>query len=129
MTEEKRFTFTKAERLSLKRHVDFLFNEGKSFVSYPLRVVFCTADVPAPPVTVFISVPKKKLKRAVKRNRVKRQVREMYRLRKDKFAAVSSLFGKNYFIAFLYIDDKLHPTSEIAKSMDKIVHILEKKAC
>lgn len=72
-----RYTLAKEERLSWKRYIDLLFAEGKSFIAFPLRVVYLTADAgPAVPVSMLVSVSKKKFKRAVKRNQVKRQVRE-----------------------------------------------------
>lgn len=75
MTERK-YTLSKAERLSWKRYIDLLFEKGESFVAFPLRVVFLTLskeeELPAVS-SILISVSKKKFKRAVKRNLVKRQ--------------------------------------------------------
>lgn len=65
-----------------------LFGNGSSFVVYPFRVVYlispCPQGVPAVP-KILISVPKRRFKLAVKRNRLKRLVREAYRLEKTEF--------------------------------------------
>ena len=74
---ERGYTLSKAERLSWKRYIDLLFLRGQSFVAYPLRVVYLPVEETlSVPVSFLVSVPKKKFKRAVKLNLVKRQVRE-----------------------------------------------------
>ena len=83
--EERRYTFSKAERLCSKKLIERLFSGGnKSFPAFPLRVVYMplSADESEADVTILISVPKKRFKHAVKRNHVKRQVREAYRQNK-----------------------------------------------
>lgn len=81
---DRRYTLSKAERLSRKRDIDLLFAEGQSFIAYPLRVVYTVIEEQrSVPASILISVSKKKFKRAVKRNAVKRQIRESYRIRKQ----------------------------------------------
>ena len=77
------YTLGKKERLNSKTLIERLFLGGsKSFPAFPLRVVYMSVepveeDMAA--ASILISVPKKRFKRAVKRNLVKRQVREAYR--------------------------------------------------
>ena len=79
----RRYTLSKEERLSWKRYIDLLFEKGQSFVAFPLRVVYLAVEEETlAPVSILVSVPKKKFRRAVKRNLIKRQVREAYRVRK-----------------------------------------------
>jgi ribonuclease P protein component len=100
----KRATFPKSERLSWKRHIDRLFKEGKSFVSFPLRVIYLPVkkESVSVAVSVLVSVPKRKLRHAADRNFVKRRIRESYRLRKED--VVCPLAGKDgmLLLAFLY---------------------------
>ena len=71
----KRYTLSKEERLSWKRYIDLLFEKGQSFVAFPLRVVYLPMEEEMPARASFlVSVPKKRFKRAVKRNLIKRQV-------------------------------------------------------
>lgn len=76
-------TFRKEERLCSKRSIDDLFHNGSSFVLYPFRVVFNQPPVDSTSMTtlvkVLFSVPKRKIKKAVTRNRVKRKLRECFR--------------------------------------------------
>ncbi|TPE45124.1 ribonuclease P protein component [Pontibacter mangrovi] len=77
------YTFSKEEHLCSKRHISQLFAKGSSFNLYPLRFVYCTPqDLPPGQTQVLISVSKRYFKRAVDRNRLKRQMREAYRLNK-----------------------------------------------
>ncbi|MET4082895.1 ribonuclease P protein component [Pedobacter sp. UYP30] len=78
------YTFKKEERLCSKKHLDLLFKGGSSFLLYPFRISYLFVTVPnLPPVQVVISVPKKRFKRAVDRNLIKRRIREAYRLNKE----------------------------------------------
>ena len=56
---------------------------SKSFSIFPIRVVYMPVEQGEVPATILISVSKRRFKRAVKRNRVKRQIREVYRKNKQ----------------------------------------------
>ena len=99
-------TFPKKEHLCGEIRINKLFSNGKAFIVYPLRVVYSveqnSTDVP---VKVLVSVPKKRFKRAVKRNRLKRLMREAYRLNKSILA--EKCIEKNFAVqvAFNYVSD------------------------
>ena len=77
--------FSKEERLCSKSSLDLLFKNGSSFLLYPFRVSYLYSEQPAPfPVKVVINVSKKRYKRAVDRNLIKRRTREAYRLHKEE---------------------------------------------
>ena len=80
----RRHTFPKEEHLCRKKLIEELFSkQGSSFGVYPLRILWIKCETPttAPP-QVLISVSKRTFKRAVDRNRLKRLIREAYRLNK-----------------------------------------------
>ncbi|MBF9236479.1 ribonuclease P protein component [Hymenobacter sp. BT683] len=80
----RRYTFPKEEHLCRKKLIEELFSkQSSSFGVYPLRLVWVPSAAPttAPP-QVLISVSKRTFKRAVDRNRLKRLIREAYRLNK-----------------------------------------------
>lgn len=78
-------TFTKEERLCSKRLLDLLFKNGSSFLLYPYRVSYLfVADDSEVPAQVVINVSKRRYKRAVDRNLIKRRTREAYRLQKQE---------------------------------------------
>ena len=73
-------TLHKSERLDKKKVIDKMFSGGaRSFSVFPLRVVYLPVEELEAPVSILVSVSKRRFKRAVKRNRVKRQIREAYR--------------------------------------------------
>jgi len=80
------YTFKKEERLCNKKLIDGLYHNGSSFLCYPFKVSwqFVDANDTNSPAKIVFSVPKKRFKRAVDRNIVKRQMREAYRLNKLK---------------------------------------------
>ncbi len=125
-----RYTLSKEERLSWKRYIDELFEKGKSFVAFPLRVIYLPVDQPMPArVSILISVPKKKFKRAVKRNLIKRQVRETYRLNKFDLLTPLEEKDKSMLVAFLYLDKEIHSYADMTKAMTKALRILREKEC
>lgn len=117
-------TFPKQEKLCGEIRIGKLFAEGEAFIAYPLRVVYKFSDEPQESgVKILISVPKKKIKKAVHRNRIKRQIREAYRL--NKVALLESCLhnDKSLQIAVTYLSDKL-PEYKVIE--DKIKHALTK---
>lgn len=78
-------TFKKEERLCSKKNLDLLFKNGSSFLLYPFRVTHIfVAERQQYPVQVVINVAKKRFKRAVDRNLIKRRTREAYRTQKQQ---------------------------------------------
>jgi len=79
------YTFKKEERLCNKRLLEQLFSSGSSFLCYPFRVSWLKAVTTQPAVVqVVFAVAKKRYKRAVDRNLIKRRTREAYRLHKEE---------------------------------------------
>lgn len=119
-------SFPKREKLCSTKSMDILFSSGESFVAFPLRVVYIVREKEAEDdsdISVLISVSKKKFKRAVKRNRIKRLIREAYRLNKFRLDT-----GKVHIdIAFLYLKNELPTYAEIDKAMVKTMAILSEK--
>lgn len=123
--ENKRFTLSKEERLSWKRHIDALFEKGESFISFPLRIVYLPVTKQMPTcASILVSIPKKRFKKAVKRNLLKRQVREAFRLNKHKLIEPLAAENKQMMIAFLYIDKEVHSFNSIEKAMSKALNVL-----
>ncbi len=127
MTERK-FTLSKDERISWKRHIDLLFASGESFIAFPFRIIYLALEEEMPAqVSIMVSVPKKKFKRAVKRNLIKRQAREAYRL--QKYDLIDPLVEKNksLLVAFLYVDKVVQPIEAIEKGMRKAIRLLNER--
>ena len=125
MPEVTKNTLSKSERLYAQKRIDALFASGDSFIAYPLRAVYVQREKSDVPVAMMVSVSKKKFKRAVKRNRVKRLVREVFRLNKGEFHFPDS--DKSIDIAFLYLKNELPDYGEIEKAVKKAASMLRER--
>ena len=112
------YTFRKPERLNRKKVLERMFAGGaRSYSFFPLRVVYVPAQELEAPVSVLVSVSKRRFKRAVKRNRVKRQVREAYRLNKHLLLDVLPPGCPPLAVAFIYLADELCDSALITRRM------------
>ncbi len=112
------FTFHKAERLCSQKLIGELFTSGESFLVYPLKVVFLKTEFPEPyPVQSAFTVSKRNFKRAVKRNLLKRRMREAYRL--NKHSLYTGLADKNLqaVLMFVFVGKELIEFPVIEKAM------------
>ena len=101
-------TFSKNERLCSKILIDRLIESGKSFNHSPYRISWLPIAESSAPVKIVISVPKRSFKKAVDRNRLKRQIREVYRKEKQKIYDVlgdqpAGQAGKKILVMIVYI--------------------------
>lgn len=126
-----RNTLCKEERLHGRDAIEQLFKRAgsRSMVAFPLRAVYALAErEDGALVKIMASVPKRQFKRAVKRNRVKRQIREAYRKNKHSLCeAVEALGDKELSIAFIWIDNSLHPSDEVEKKVQRLLLRIEEK--
>jgi len=82
---QQRYTLPAIERLKLRKQIETLFQTGEAFSVFPLRIVFSLVPAAAgsdAPVRAGFSVPKKRIRKAVGRNRVRRLLKEAWRLQK-----------------------------------------------
>lgn len=110
------YTFSKEERLCSKRLISLLFSKGSSFNLYPLRFVYHTPEESTDASTqLVISVSKRHFKRAVDRNRLKRQIREAYRLNKHLFTQHQGQAPR--LLAIIYIGKEKKSFDTIQKKL------------
>jgi ribonuclease P protein component len=125
-------TLKKAERLDRKKVIGKMFTGGAgahSFTVFPLRVVYLTEPELMSQASVLISVSKRYFKHAVDRNRVKRQIREAYRLNKHILLDFLSNRNEKMAVSFIYLSEELMPTDFIEKRMKiALEKMLEKLA-
>lgn len=98
-----KFTLSKVERLKSKKLIGKLFEEGSSLKVYPFKLIYLKiSDTTDIPIQAAFSVPKRRFKKAVDRNRIKRLLKEAYRLEKqvvyeaanDSFIFMITFIGK-----------------------------------
>ena len=115
MVEQEAHTLSKAERLCGKNDISRLLKEGKYSFS-PLFRCCVLKDNCLDYNRIMVSVPKKSFKRAVKRNLLKRRIRESYRLQKHEFSA-----EKHVDIMFMYTPKEVRSFGEIYEEVGNII--------
>jgi len=122
----KIYTFTKEERLCNKKLIDELFHKGSSFLCYPFKVSWIAVDEPQPfPGQVLFGVQKKRYKRAVDRNLLKRRMREAYRLNKQqRLYSILQEADKKIVFSIGYIGKEINTYELIEKKMLKLLDVL-----
>jgi ribonuclease P protein component len=121
-------TFSKKEHLCGEIRVNKLYASGKAFIVYPFRVVY--AIVPEQqdvPVKVLVSAPKKRFKHAVDRNRLKRLMRESYRLNKIILVDVAAEKNLKLQLAFNYVADVEMDFDALNRKMAKALSMISEK--
>lgn len=123
---------TQAERIKSKLLIDKLFGGGgsRSLAAFPIRLVYMVIErgEHEPPASIMVSVPKRCFKRAVKRNRVKRQLREAYRLNKQLlWQRMAEKPGEQVLMAFVWTDNQLHETAHVERKMRNLLTRLSEK--
>ena len=124
-------TLGKQERIKSSKLIDELFSGGKSqsMAAFPLRVVWSIKEQDTPLTTqILVSVSKRHFKRAVKRNRVKRQIREAYRLNKEiLYHSPRTTHHLQLFLAFIWQSDEILPTAVVEERMKNLLTRLSEK--
>lgn len=114
------FKFPKKEKLKSKKLIESLFTEGKAVSKYPFKLVYLKTEFAEEvKIQAGVSVPKRNFKRAVDRNRIKRLMRESYRLNKH---LIFNNIEVSYAFMFLYLGKDIPKNyDELNKSMMKLM--------
>jgi ribonuclease P protein component len=122
-------TFRKRERMTSNLLIEALFENGssQSVSAFPLRAV-CQMTGRRDghgPAQILISVPKKRFRHAVDRNRVKRQIREAYR-RHKQLLWERMADDQEMLVGFIWLSDRHYPSKEVEMRVVKILQRIAK---
>lgn len=118
-------SFPKSEHLCSKIVFGKLMSDGHGFNAFPFRVIWMETDLPGDaPYQVAFSVSKRRFKKAVDRNRVKRVLRECWRLNKNE--VTSHLEGKKVAFLVVYISNEKMDFKEAEPRMKKAIQKWQK---
>ena len=116
------YKLNKSEKLRSRIAIDHLFDDGVSLMAFPLRAAFRLRPRGENPVQFLISIPKKRIRKAVNRVTLRRRTREAYRLnRNELLLAQLEQLDMGVDIAFVYLDSKPAPYSVINEKMTSLL--------
>ena len=109
------FSYPHTEKLKSRKLFDLLFDRGESVLKYPIKLIYLKTVLPEDvKIQAGVAVPKKNFKSAVERNRIKRLMREAYRL--NKHLVFNNSEGRFAFL-FLYLGKKMPAYREVEKAL------------
>jgi ribonuclease P protein component len=124
----KTFSLGKKEKLKSRKQIEVLFAKGKSLVVFPIRVTynFLPADE-EPLVQIGVTASKRHFKKAVDRNRIKRLLREAYRLQKTELAEALKQSNTKAYLFFMYTDKTIASFDVVKTAMNHCLKRLQQK--
>ena len=133
MTGNNRNTLSKEERLSSKKLIDELFDAKQSIVEKPISLYWTKSNFKTNiPVQFGVGVPKKNFKRAVDRNKIKRQIKEAYRVNKHDLHQFLEEKGIQCALMVIFIANESIPFKEIENkivfTLNRLIEELEKNS-
>lgn len=122
-------TFSKKEKLKSRKAIQQLFQARQSIHVFPLRLIYLQLETALShaPAQFAVSVPKRAFPKAVQRNRIKRIIREVYRLNKATVYQVLEEETGQYGLMFIYSGKREPAFAEVEKALKKILKKLANK--
>jgi ribonuclease P protein component len=121
----ERFTLKAHERLKSRKIIQQLFKEGKSFSHFPFRVMYLENENAIPGLQAGFTVSSRNFKKAVDRNRIRRLMRESYRLQKNILLYELQEHHKNLSIFFIYTANELPNFKDVFEKIGGALKRLE----
>ena len=123
------YKLNKTEKLTSRTAIERLFGEGKSLMAFPLRAAFYLREPGDAPAQFLISIPKKRIRKAVTRVLLRRRTREAYRLNRRELLTDALLeHGIGVDIAFVYLDTTPAPYEVINEKMTNLLSRIARAA-
>jgi ribonuclease P protein component len=117
----QRYTFKKEEKLKSRKVIDQLFKNGRSFSNFPFRIMWKFNETALTELQAGFTVSSKHFKKAVDRNRIKRLMREAYRLQKRQLQDHLKVKEKKLVVFFIYVGNEVPAYTFISEKTGKAI--------
>ncbi|MEY3187679.1 MAG: hypothetical protein RLZZ425_188 [Bacteroidota bacterium] len=129
------FTYQKTDKLKSRKQTQHLFSTGQAINVFPIRLIYTIEPIESTAANLSLTsvlqagvgAPSRTFRKAVQRNRVKRLLREAYRLEKPNFISQAALDNKRVNLFFLYTDALVLTQVEIQGKLKEALSILVTK--
>jgi len=129
------FTYQKKDKLKSRKQTQHLFSTGQAINVFPIRLIYtiepmasnAESESATSVLQAGVGAPSRTFRKAVQRNRVKRLLREAYRLEKPNFISQAALNNKRVNLFFLYTDALVLTQVEIQGKLKEALSILVSK--
>ena len=129
------FTYKKTDKLKSRKQTQHLFSTGQAINVFPIRLIYTIEPIESTAANLSLTsilqagvgAPSRTFRKAVQRNRVKRLLREAYRLEKPNFISQAALDNKRVNLFFLYTDALVLTQVEIQGKVKEALSILVSK--
>ena len=131
----KVFTYKKTDKLKSRKQTQHLFSTGQAINVFPIRLIYTIEPIESTAANLSLTsilqagvgAPSRIFRKAVQRNRVKRLLREAYRLEKPNFISQAALDNKRINLFFLYTDALVLTQVEIQGKLKEALSLLVTK--
>jgi ribonuclease P protein component len=122
-----KLSYSKSERLKSRKLIEHLFSKGRSLSVFPLKVFYDLLPGAERPLQAGVTTSSRHFKKAVQRNRVKRVLREVYRLQKTPLEQVLAAENKSVILFFIFTGKELPVFSELHEKMKVVLQRVQDK--
>lgn len=121
-------SFSAHERIKSRKLLELLYEKGDQINLFPYRLKFLRVDFEkGSQVQIVISVPKRNVKKAVRRNRLRRQIKEAYRLNKEDLLSQFTREEKGLALFLVYGGKDEHTYAELEQKLIELLKKLQKR--
>ena len=128
-----RFTYQKKDKLKSRKQTQFLFAKGQSMNAFPIKLIYTIETIESVDssesgtLQAGVGAPSRTFRKAVARNRVKRLLREGYRLERPAFMEAAAIKGLRINLFFLYTDATVITQAAIQEKIKQLLARLAEK--